>query len=251
MAYLAERTRVIPGAVAAALLLPLALALALGEAACGSITAVTPGDGAAPRDGGPDAAPEVHAEARAEIAPPEAGAEVAAAEAHPEVDTRDCTIKINEVQTGGSGGALDEFIELYNTCPDRAFPLSGYALVYRSDAGTTNVPLIVFGSQAVTANRPYYLCANGGATYTGPPADSFFTASGLRDVGGGLAILGPGGAIVDSVGWGTATNAFVEGTAAAAPAAGQSIARVPDGRDTGANATDFVLQTAPTPGAAN
>src|SRR5262245_32570200 len=39
-----------------------------------------------------------------------------------DADTRKCTVKINEVQSGGldaDGGtsALNEFIELYNTCP--------------------------------------------------------------------------------------------------------------------------------------
>jgi hypothetical protein len=250
MARPAERTRVMPTALVLVLALPV-----LGAApACGSITAAAQADGAAGPGDVPDALddgppPESRPEASTTV---EAGAETASADAHPDVDTRDCTIKINEVQTGGPGGALDEFVELYNTCPDRAFPLAGYTLAYRADVGTTSVSLIVFGSQTVAAFRPFFLCANGGAAYTGPTADATYTASGLRDVGGGLALLGAGGAIVDSVGWGTAQNAFVEGLPAVAPAAGQSIARVPDGQDTGVNATDFSLSTAaPTPGAPN
>jgi hypothetical protein len=255
MACPAERTRVIPGVIA--------LVLALAGPACGSISTLSPSDGSPPEsrpevamtkgDAGSDARPEAAgADAgtdRAVLA--DGGAEVAPMEVHPDVDTGDCTLKINEVQTGGPGGALDEFVEIYNTCPDREFPLAGYKLAYRSDVGVTNVSLIVFGAQSVASGHPFFLCANGGATYTGPPADAYFTASSLRDVGGGLAVLGPSGAIVDSVGWGTATNAFVEGMPAAAPAAGQSIARVPDGHDTGVNMTDFLLKTAPTPGAAN
>ena len=61
-------------------------------------------------------------------------------------------------------------------------------------------------------------------------------------------------ALVDSVGWGTATNAFVESSAAVAPAIapvpGKSDARHPDGHDTNVNATDFA-EGDPTPGAAN
>ena len=53
------------------------------------------------------------------------------------------------------------------------------------------------------------------------------------------------GALVDGVGWGTATNALVEGTAAAAPPAtaapGSSLVRLPDGHDTNANAADFTV----------
>ena len=65
----------------------------------------------------------------------------------------------------------------------------------------------------------------------------------------------PTGNLVDSVGWGTATNAFVEGTVAAAPATteapGTSIGRIPDGDDTNDNAADFVLDDSPTPKGSN
>ena len=253
-----------------------AVALALGVAlgACGSITRVAPGNGGAGgnsgaggsggnggaagagHDGGDDGPPpEVRPETKPEVGPPppvEGGVEVGPADAPPDVDTRDCTMKINEVQTGGATAALDEFVELYNTCPDRPFPLAGYSLVYRSDTGVTNVLLISFAAQVVPASHPFFLCANASANYTGPTPDATYPATnGLRDVGGGLALLGPNGAIVDSVGWGTATNAFVEGMPAPAPAAGQSIGRIPDGHDTGLNASDFMIATTPTPGAAN
>jgi hypothetical protein len=67
------------------------------------------------------------------------------------------------------------------------------------------------------------------------------------------------GAIVDSVGWGTAANAFVEGTAVAAPGQNRSIIRSPyDGKDSNNNLADFVLTdaaatppTVPTPGSTN
>jgi len=249
MAYLAQRSCVIPLAVA--------LALAPALAGCGAITTVMAADGGDTRTGGPpdafdDGPPP---EARPEIgtiieAGAEAGAETSSADAGSDLDTRKCTIKINEVQTGGAASALDEFIELYNTCPDRAFSLASHSLVYRSDVGTTNVILIMFGmTQAIPASRPFFLCVNASG-FTGPAADAYYT-SGLRDVGGGIALLGPDGQILDSVGWGTATNAFVEGTPAPAPAAGQSIARRPDGHDTDANAADFAVASAPTPGAAN
>jgi hypothetical protein len=56
---------------------------------------------------------------------------------------------------------------------------------------------------------------------------------------------------VDSVGYGDATNEFVEHVAAAAPPEGSSIGRSPDGADLDNNATDFVLLGAPSPKAAN
>jgi len=158
-----------------------------------------------------------------------------------------CTVKINELQTGGST-ALDEFVELYNTCPDQALDLTGYALVYRSAGGTTDSIRVSFTGGGFAAGKPYYVCANTG--YAGP-ADAHYT-DGLAEAGGGLAIRDAAGNILDSVGWGTATNTFVEGSPAPAPSAGQSIARMPDGHDTNDNSTDFTIISSPTtPGAAN
>jgi len=164
-------------------------------------------------------------------------------------DTSDrvCAVKINEVQTGGSS-ALDEFVELYNTCPDKPLDLTGYSLVYRAAAGTTDFVRVSFTGGGFAQGKPYFVCANSG--YAGP-ADAHYT-DGLAEAGGGLALRGPDGNIVESMGWGTATNAFIEGEPAPAPQAGQSIARVPDGRDTGDNSADFTIKSAATtPGAPN
>jgi hypothetical protein len=69
-----------------------------------------------------------------------------------------------------------------------------------------------------------------------------------------VAIKDADGNIVDSVGWGDATNAFVEGTTApappVAPAPGKSDARHPNGHDTNVNSTDFTIGD-PTAGASN
>jgi len=51
-------------------------------------------------------------------------------------------------------------------------------------------------------------------------------------------------AVVDSVGWGNASNDYVEGTPAPAPEAGKSIGRLPDGHDTDDNSNDFIEATA-------
>jgi hypothetical protein len=73
----------------------------------------------------------------------------------------------------------------------------------------------------------------------------------MSGTGGGVGIKDGTGALIDSVGYGTATNAFVEGTVAAAPAAGESIRRSPDGHDTNVNAADFAIDSTPTPKATN
>ncbi|HSS39456.1 MAG TPA: lamin tail domain-containing protein, partial [Polyangia bacterium] len=179
-----------------------------------------------------------------------AGASAAGAtgkDAGADASDRDCRVKINEVQTGGSS-ALDEFVELYNTCPDKPLDLSGYTLVYRAAAGTSDVVRVSFTASGFAQGKPYFVCANGG--YAGP-ADVHYT-DGLAEAGGGLALRDRHGDIVDSMGWGTATNTFVQGEPAPAPQAGQSIARVPDGHDTGDDSADFKIKSAATtPGAPN
>jgi hypothetical protein len=50
--------------------------------------------------------------------------------------------------------------------------------------------------------------------------------------------------ILDSLGWGTAENIFVEGTAATAPGAGRSLERIAV-LDTDDNAVDFRIQDLP------
>ena len=95
----------------------------------------------------------------------------------------------------------------------------------------------------------------GGSAYAGTAAADQSFSTGLAGTGGGVGIRDTSGALVDSVGWGTATNALVEGTPASAPPAtaapGSSIARIPDGHDTSANAADFAVTSTATPKGAN
>ena len=162
------------------------------------------------------------------------------------------TVRINEFMTGTSTAASNEFVELVNA-GTTAVDLSGYKLVYRSAAGTSDTSLGAIPSGTTLAAGAFYLF--GGSGYAGPPAadQSFGTA--LASTGGGLALRDASGAIVDSVGYGTATNAFVRGTAAPAPpnaaAPGNSDVRLPDGHETGDNSADFSVSTTPTPKAAN
>jgi hypothetical protein len=72
----------------------------------------------------------------------------------------------------------------------------------------------------------------GGSGYAGAkPADQTFSA-GLAATAGGIALRDAGGKIVESVGYGTATNAFIELHPAAAPPStappGSSDIRLPD-----------------------
>ena len=80
------------------------------------------------------------------------------------------------------------------------------------------------------------------ATYSG----------GFAATGGAVVLRAIGGAPIDALGWGDATNAFVEGSAAPAPPAGSSIERLPGGpsgqpTDTNDNALDWFVLASPSP----
>jgi lamin tail-like protein len=160
-------------------------------------------------------------------------------------------VRINEFSTGVGGALTDEFVEIVNTGTEAA-ELSGYRLAYRSAAGTSDVSLGTFPDGTVLAPGAYLLF--GGSGYAGAhPADRTFATS-LASAGGGVGLRDPSGALVDSVAWGTATNAFLEGSVAPAPtiapAPGKSAGRHPNGQDTNDNAADFT-EDDPTPGGAN
>ncbi len=161
-------------------------------------------------------------------------------------------LSVNELVTGVTGAASNEFVEIANT-GTAAADLSGWKLVYRSAAGTSDVVLSTVADGMSLAPGGFFLF--GGAAYAGgPPPDQSFSTS-IAATGGGVGLRDAAGNLVDSVGWGTATNAFVEGTVAAAPpttdAPGTTTGRIPDGDDTNDNAADFTLDDSPTPKAAN
>ena len=115
------------------------------------------------------------------------------------------------------------------------------------------MPLATIPDGMTLAPGGFYLF--GGSGYEGAkPANQSFSQA-LAASAGGVALRDTSGTIVDSVGYGTATNAFVRGTAAPAPpnaaAPGNSDVRLPDGHETGDNSADFSVSTSPTPRAAN
>jgi Lamin Tail Domain/Alpha galactosidase A/Alpha galactosidase C-terminal beta sandwich domain/NPCBM-associated, NEW3 domain of alpha-galactosidase len=161
-------------------------------------------------------------------------------------------VKVNEVQTGTTAASSDRFIELYNagTAP---VDLSGWPVVYRSSSSSSETTVATIPAGTTLAGGGYYLLA--GAGYTGAtPAQQTFTNN-LSTSGGGVGLRDTSGALVDSVGWGTATNALVENCAAPAPPStappGSSIIRQPNGRDTDSGCDDFAVTSTATPGASN
>ena len=156
-------------------------------------------------------------------------------------------IKINEVQTAGAS-ASDEFVELYNPCGNPV-SLAGASLQYRSATGITDNAMADL-TGTISANG-FYLVASTAYAGSADQPKGWKSVSGIAATGGGIALEDGAGGRIDSVGWGSANNTFVEKSAAAAPATGHSIGRKPDGNDTNDNSADFQEFTTPTPRAPN
>src|SRR5690606_3522946 len=98
-----------------------------------------------------------------------------------------CHVTINEVRVAGTGGASDEFVELYIGCA-AAVDLEVGRLVYRSAAGTSEANPFIFSASTVLA--PGEFLVYGGANYTGPRdgALSGGSTGSLASAGGGIGL---------------------------------------------------------------
>ena len=161
-------------------------------------------------------------------------------------------VRMNEFSTGTTASATDEFVEIFNAGATPAV-VGGYKLVYRSGAGTSDISLGTIPDGTMLAPGAFYLF--GGSGYAGARAPDQTFSQGLAGTAGGVGLRDGGGKLLDSVGYGTATNAFVEAHAAAAPPStavpGSSDIRFPDGTDSDDNGADFRVTVVPTPGAPN
>jgi uncharacterized repeat protein (TIGR01451 family) len=172
----------------------------------------------------------------------------ASAQATPVIVT---PLTISELQAGASGNDELEFVELYNATP-AALHLEGYRLIYRTAAGQGDTPLFVWTGPAIIPPHGHYLLVRTGQEDTlGTIADATFNQP-LHVAGGGLALVGPRGDRVDSVGWGNAPSGYVEGAVAPTPENDVSIERLPggesgNGTDTENNKADFVINPQPHP----
>lgn len=159
---------------------------------------------------------------------------------------------ISQFQAGG-GTATDEFIEIKNTGA-APIDLNGYVVIYRSAAGTDDgSPMASWATTTLLQPGQFYLIAAQNSYDGGVAPDKTYDPS-VRSMGGGgggLAIRqGPTntGAIIDSVGWGSATNIFVEGTVTTFPGDNNSKARKQNGcQDTDSNSNDFETITPSAP----
>ncbi len=155
---------------------------------------------------------------------------------------------IAEVVTGGAS-ASDEYVELTNAA---AVPLdlAGFELVYVTSSGGTVTRKAAWSGPLLLAPGQHLLVANVLGRFASD-ADAMYSG-GLAATGGTLVLRPIGGAPVDAVGWGDATNSFVEGSPAVAPPPDASIERRPggaagNGSDTNDNGADWFVQPAPVP----
>lgn len=155
-------------------------------------------------------------------------------------------VVVGEVVTGGVT-AGDEWIELYGRGPYAA-DLGGLELLYVSATGSSVTRKLTWVAGTVLSPGGRFLLANATGAWAAI-ADATWTG-GLAATGGTVALRAIGGAVVDSLSWGTAANPFVEGVPGPAPAPGTSLERLPDGsspngRDTNDNAADAWVQPIP------
>jgi hypothetical protein len=158
------------------------------------------------------------------------------------------TLVLSEVVTGAAS-ASDEFVEIANAGVEPV-DLAGFELAYVTASGSTVTRKAVWAEARPLAPGQRVLLANAAGAFAGV-ADVAYSG-GFAATGGSLVLRPVGGAPIDAVGWGDATNAFVEGTTAPAPPAGSSLERRPGGAagngwDTNDNLADWFVQALPSP----
>ncbi len=158
------------------------------------------------------------------------------------------TLVVAELQTGGTS-ASDEFVEFANqgTGP---VDLIGLEVVYATSSGSTVTRKATWTSSSILAPGRRVLVANSAGAFAGIGDAPY--SGGFAATGGALALRVVGGDVIDAIGWGDATNTFVEGTVAPAPPAGSSLERRPGGAlgngiDTNDNAADWIVSSTPNP----
>ena len=163
-------------------------------------------------------------------------------------------VLITEVQiTGGPGKPDYDFIEIFNPT-SQSVNLNGHRLVKRAATSTSDTSIKSWTSDTIVPANGYYLWANSGYAEISATPDVTTLATISKD--NGIAIrfgAEDTGTIIDSVGWGKAANAFVEGSVFATnPGANESVHRKTGSGylDSGNNASDFQLTTCPSPRAA-
>lgn len=167
-----------------------------------------------------------------------------------EIESISPNLVISQFQPGTSANPNDEFVEIKNN-GSSPIDLNGYRVVYRSSSGVADVmnPFAVWTTSTILQPGQFYLIATTSYTGSAAPNSTYNPTScacSMSATSGGLGIrLGANdtGTLIDSVGWGSATNIFIEGSTTTAPGSGNSKERLQNGcQDTGNNANDFATR---------
>jgi hypothetical protein len=158
------------------------------------------------------------------------------------------TLLLSELMTAGTS-ASDEFVELTNV-GTAAVDLAGLEVAYVTSSGSTITRKVSWATSRSLEPGHHLLLANAVGLFAGG-ADATYSG-GLAATGGALVVRPIGGGPIDAIGWGDATNAFVEGSAAPAPPAASSLERRPggtagNGADSNDNLADWFVQAVPSP----
>lgn len=157
-------------------------------------------------------------------------------------------VVLNEVYYDAPGAdAGYEFVELLNPTA-QAVSLAGWRLEAGDGAGPGRWRVAWTGAagDVVAPNARFVI----GEARVFPAPDRVVTLA-LENGPDAVRLVAPDGS-VDVVGYGALTYAeYFAGRPAPDAPAGSSLARLPDGRDTGDNLADFAVVSPPTPGAAN
>ncbi|HUC87301.1 MAG TPA: lamin tail domain-containing protein [Candidatus Saccharimonadales bacterium] len=161
-------------------------------------------------------------------------------------------VVISEVETGTTASASQEFVELYNPTGS-SITVNGWTVEYKAATSTDTAANWVKHATLAGTIVPYGFYLVAPKTYLAM-ADADWSAT-LAGSGGNLRVRDDSGEVIDQLGYGTTANAAEGGAPALAPAAGQSLERLPgrldeldgNGVDTDVNAADFILRTDPQP----
>ena len=151
------------------------------------------------------------------------------------------TLVISQFQTVG-GSSEDEFIELHNVS-NSAIDIDEYRLTYMSASGIVDVALVSWTESTIIPAGGYFLIASSPGYDGAVTPDITYADAGsgrMAAAGGGIGLKDQVDTVIDSVGYGTATNAFVETTPTFAPGTNRSKSRLNNGcTDTDNNSNDF------------
>ncbi|MBM4409680.1 MAG: lamin tail domain-containing protein [Chloroflexi bacterium] len=123
---------------------------------------------------------------------------------------------IAEVVTGGTS-ASDEYVELTNA-GSATLDLAGFEIAYAAATGTTASRKVQWSVSRFLDPGQHLLAANVAGLHAAA-ADATWSG-GIAATGGTIILRTAAGTVIDAVGWGDATNAWVEGAACTGGARG-------------------------------